>query len=623
MKNTLKGTVIRILSAAVCAVAASCFMLAVASAEGGKADINGRIYELEESKEYSESDNTFANSSSDNAFGKFTVQGNITEQGVKNGAPSFLVKDSSVSFSYTYSDSLFNASEEEWHLADDGRTVINGVNLDAKAGMGAVVLQVSIDGEKWFTEQKRTNVFKDVPVENQPFYSPNEIQLLNGCYYRAIIAYETVRKTDPTKVLFVDVDNYEYKRHMEVYDFYVQLEETANNPIDRNVEKFTMGTAVNAGHDKGFSESNPIELHDVHYNWNLGNFYVSGHTDVKTDTDGQTVILKNCGDKVTLWFDLLQDIDKLNGMSNLKINNDGNGYDQKFRIPQTDFGRGTLIIRHTDYEGVKHDPVIYTNYLEALASPNANNIVQLFEEGDYEVSLDYEIMDDQIIDYFYNYSISFSFKVRNGNTMVFPIELETYSELTNTAVTDKGFRIDLANSRYLSVTVQKTRWVKGVSGYTEDVRFNSPAKEGDTYTDEGIYTIKAVNSYTGEEIEKKIYVGTDSVLIAAMNPANSGYSVNDIYALVSSGATIDSNGVIIILEKETESIETEAPETEPDTEIASDGDNGEAVEAISENIADKPVNAAPVIIICVVVVAAVIIIIIAKSKSKSDKTEGK
>lgn len=623
MKNILKSTFIRILSAAACVVTAFCFMFAAASADSSKADITGRIYELEESKEYSESDNTFTNSSSDNTLGKFTVCGNITEQGVKNGVPSFLVKDSSVSFSYTYSDSLLNASDEEWRMADDGRTVINGVNLDAKAGMGAVVLQVSLDGEKWFTEQKRTNVFKDIPVENQPFYSPNEIQLLNGCYYRVIIAYETVRKTDPTKVLFVDVDNYEYKRHMEVYDFYVQLEETANNPIDRNANKYTMGTAVNAGHDTGFSESNPIELNDVHYGWDLGNFNVSGHTAVKTDSDGQTVILKKCGDKVTLWFDLLQDIDKLNGMSNLKINNDGNGYDQKFRIPQTNFGRGALIIQHTDYEGVKHDPVIYTNYLEALASQNADNIVQLFEEGDYEVSLDYEIMDDQIIDSFYNYSISFSFKVRNGNTMVFPIELETYSELTNTAVTDKGFRIDLAKSRYLSVTVQKTRWVKGVSGYTEDVRFNSSAKEGDTYTDEGIYTIKAVNSYTGEEIEKKIYVGTDSVLIAAMNPVNAGYSVNDIYELVSSGSTIDSNGIIIMPVTETEPAETTAPETESNAGITTIADSEEAVETISANVADKSVNAAPAIIICVVVITAVVIIISAKSKAKSDKTGDK
>ena len=54
-------------------------------------------------------------------------------------------------------------------------------------------------------------------------------------------------------------------------------------------------------------------------------------------------------------------------------------------------GRGTLIIRYTDERGVKHDPEIYTNYLEANAKTSADTVVKLFEEGDYEVALDYEI----------------------------------------------------------------------------------------------------------------------------------------------------------------------------------------------------------------------------------------
>ena len=43
----------------------------------------------------------------------------------------------------------------------------------------------------------------------------------------------------------------------------------------------------------------------------LGNFFVSGYTDKVTDTNGNVVFLKNDGDKVTLWFKLEQDINRL------------------------------------------------------------------------------------------------------------------------------------------------------------------------------------------------------------------------------------------------------------------------------------------------------------------------
>lgn len=71
-----------------------------------------------------------------------------------------------------------------------------------------------------------------------------------------------------------------------------------------------------------------------------------------------------------------------------------------------------MIIRYIDYEGVKHDPVIYQNYLQALTSENADVKVQFFEEGDYEVALDYKIGNSKkIVDKTNDYRISFNFKV--------------------------------------------------------------------------------------------------------------------------------------------------------------------------------------------------------------------
>lgn len=154
------------------------------------------------------------------------------------------------------------------------------------------------------------------------------------------------------------IPNYEYKKYAEVYEFY-------------------------AGYKK--PETSGDHINEKRYS--LGTLFVSGYTEKTEDQ----IFLKNVGDKITLWFNLKQNIDGLNGSPALKIIEDEDGYDQWFQTPKTNFGRGMLIIRYTDHEGVKSDPIIYENYLEGLSSAGADVKVRLFEEGDYEVALDYEV----------------------------------------------------------------------------------------------------------------------------------------------------------------------------------------------------------------------------------------
>ena len=149
-------------------------------------------------------------------------------------------------------------------------------------------------------------------------------------------------------------------------------------------------------------------------------FFVSGYTRETKDDKGTLVFLKTVGDQVTLWFNLGQDIDALNGDEILSIAEDTDGYDQFFQTEKTNMGRGTLIVRYTDEQGVKHEPEIYTNYLEANTTTSADTIVKLFEEGDYEVALDYQIKKAprkvgsiDVIPEYYDYRISFQFAVRN------------------------------------------------------------------------------------------------------------------------------------------------------------------------------------------------------------------
>ena len=161
-------------------------------------------------------------------------------------------------------------------------------------------------------------------------------------------------------------------------------------------KRYSLGKTVLVSDFEGYSGTEEITDDDPHYGWKLGNFFVSGFTSF-VDSKDEIVFLKNAGDVVTLWFNLAQNINALNQNDKLTITSDPDGHDQYFQTATTDFGKGMLIIRYTDYENVTHDPVLYRDYLSANAMTGADTRVQLFEEGDYEVALDYEVTRKQLI----------------------------------------------------------------------------------------------------------------------------------------------------------------------------------------------------------------------------------
>ncbi|MGI6172283.1 MAG: hypothetical protein ACOYI8_00075 [Christensenellales bacterium] len=293
---------------------------------------------------------------------------------------------------------------------------------------------------------------------------------------------------------------------------------------------------TNTGLDNGYSGEREIGRDDPHFGLTLGKFYVSGFTSAVSDADNNFVFLKTVGDNVELHFKLVQDIDMLGGDTFVTIHSDDGGYDKAFEISPTYFGRGTLIVRHTDYRNHVGDPKIYTDYLAAKMSGEADTVIAINEEGDYEVALDYEIKQNyyvfgtKITNTKYNdYRIAFRFSVQNGNCMVFPFDAVTGEELGNVASTQNGFKLDLAYSRYLDIIVKRSVLVERANGYTEDIRFNRPARDGEEYTQEGIYTISVGNRYTGEQTSKTIYVGTDERYILY---ASQGLSVEQIMRIL-------------------------------------------------------------------------------------------
>lgn len=432
-------------------------------------------------------------------------------------------------------------------MEDSSRKVAD-IDLASDIKKGTIIVQTSKDRKTWLDSEIIFNAFSETPIRTNPIYSTSDIQLINGCYYRVIVVYELSIRTEISNFLFFNTDKYDFKKLAEVYEFYAYIN-SGGAKLSENEPTYSLGERVKAENFDGYFGEKIIDKTDVHYGWELGNFFVSGYTDEITSSSGNVVFLKNVGDKVTLWFNLNQNINGLNGKDNLSITADMSGYDQYFETPRIDFGRGVLIIRYTDHNNVKAEPTIYTNYLEANTTVGADTKVQLFEEGDYEVALNYEVTSDEFIDQIGHYRIFFKFSVRNGNCMVYPFDVATGSELTNSSMTENGFRLDLAKSRYLKINLKREVLKDSADGLVEDTRFNGPAKDGAEYTDEGVYTITVSNEYTNQFTVKKIYVGTNNILRAYMT---TGLSIPEINNLIFQGATILDDGTIQLAAKEPE-----------------------------------------------------------------------
>lgn len=412
---------------------------------------------------------------------------------------------------YDYGDTKLNANEDAWHLINDESDMVADIKLDSDIMKGAIILQTSKDRKNWVAIQTIYSAFSDTPIRTSSIYSATDVELINGCYYRVVVAYELSIRTEDSNFLFINTDKYDYKKCAEVYEFYA-YKDSGEESVDLN-KIYNLGKRVRVKDFDKYSGEEPIEKNDPHKGWDLGNFFVSGYTDDTTDTKGNVVFLKNPGDKITLWFRLNDNIDGLNGNADVSITADSDGYDEYFEKGPMDFGRGVLFIRYTDRNNNQSDVITYTNYLEASASVGADTKVHLFDEGDYEVALDYEITSDELIDRVGHYRIFFKFSVRNGNCMVYPFDVATGSELTNSSMTENGFRLDLAKSRYLKINIKREVLKDSADGLVEDTRFNGAAKDGAEYTAEGIYTITVSNEYTGQLTTKKIYVGTYSAIL--------------------------------------------------------------------------------------------------------------
>ena len=575
--------------------------------------------------------------SPDVGHGSLTVSGKNISQTTQNDIAAFSVEKTytgenscNLSLTYNFNPAYLNADKENWNLVEDSSKKIDTIVLDEKIGNGAVIVQTSKDGKIWVTAETHTNAFNGTSVFT---YKTTDVQLVNGCYYRIIVAYELCKKVGPSKVLFWSIDKYEKEKRVEIYSLYAS--EKNAQKVDTHRETYELGdTARTAQFNGYFGSQEMIKGKDPHYGWKLGQFYLGGYTEVKND-NGNIVVLKNVGDQVVLWFDLFFNLDRLNNNPALTIEADPSGHDQAFQTPTQDFGKGALIIRKTDYNNHVNEPVVYKNYLEAAATVGAKTKVDLFEEGDYEVALDYAVRNDKMVVFGKSilpgeshYRISFKFSVRNANSMFYPRDITTQSELSNGDITPNGFFLDLVNSKYLQLNIVREVLKDGASGLTEDTRLNTVAKDGDSYTKDGVYTITVTNQYTGKSTSKKIYVGDNNILKAYMV---TGLSISEIQDRLAAGATIALDGSIIdpptVAEPDPSEITAESTRISPETSTSPSAESPTASNAPSEKaiaIQQETEHAQtlkhPVYITCIaIVLTALLAFIFKQNKHREEK----
>lgn len=478
-------------------------------------------------------------------FGKISLDGDVTSIDDVNNVQAFRVNTGTVSINYAID------IDEKLDVVDDKVKKVSNAELDSYVLSGAIIVQSSLDGENWVLDKVYTDILDEESDFNSLVFESNNVQQANGCFFRVLVAYKTEKLIEESSIWFVNTSDYEDTRWAEVYKFYLIDKDQGNttSPDDSSSERYVFqDDNSNYSHktetDAGYSGNEVIDRDDPHFGWSLGQFVINGFSDSAIDkNDGSVIILKNYGDKVTLWFTLQQDINKLNNKENLSINEDTDGWDNEYGIDKTNFKKGALIIQKTDVDNVVHKPVKYFNYLEANCRTGADTKVSFFEEGDYKVTLDYEIKDTEGWDSVTDYQLSFEFKIRNSNCKIFAFDLGNQNELKNNDITSNGFRLDYANSKYLDVEVERKEISFNGTSYAESTAESKMSADGREFTKEGLYEITVSNTYNeNRKTEMILYVGDSSILKAL---SKNNCTVSDINRKLLDGAAIKADGTIV------------------------------------------------------------------------------
>ncbi|MGF3076524.1 hypothetical protein [Facklamia sp. P12955] len=514
--------------------------------------IEGKVYEQENVKNYDLSRNNSIEANSElETIGQFFINGDVNDQGDNH----YHIQKGNLSFFYELNKSKITDLKNQWQVIEDKSTKIGKLKLEKPIMKGTIIVQSSFDGKDWQTDQIITDILSEEMDFSKPFFTTNDIQQINGTFYRILVTYKLERASDPTDLIIFDIENTETKYQFEEYKFYAidqkTVEDSNASPKDKPRKEFK--EKVKIGRDTGYdiTKAELIDTKDPHFGWDLGYFTINGYTREAKQIEGKPVFLKTIGDDIKLWFTLNQDINRLDNNPVLSISEDTNGYDVAMGIKPTNFKHGTLIVKYTDDEGHSFDPVIYTDFLAANASTRANTRIQIYQEGDYEVTLNYEIINNprkilsvDVLPSYTNYKINFAFSIRNGNTMAFPRDIESGAELKDGAYTDNGFTVDFTQSKYLTLDVVRKEITKNDDGsVSSSIRSNTVGNGKNTYDKPGIYELTVKNKYSDSAPTTiTIFVGKNRYIAAL---AKNQLSIEELNKKLLAGREVNENGDMV------------------------------------------------------------------------------
>ena len=572
-------------------------------AEDLKETLQGVCYDMDEDSEYNL---TNAAAYADQTPTRFYIKGDFKKDADrKDGYVSYAINSGNllVCVDNTYGNKLLSPDkEQDWHIISDSNKTVNGYELGEKIVSGAIVVQTSKDGKTgWKTVDSCADFNNKMDSINnreingkqiKGFYETNDVQKTSGCFYRVIVAYKLEHEVEPTKIWKWDMKNKEAKERVEEYKFYAYDPSVPKEKELKEEDAYWFYDVFRVNDQDGFDNPQKVEGEDPHSGWKIGKFCISDYTEVKDKKDNSPVVfVKTPKNRVSLWFKLNYDLDKCYNKPEIKVDYTQSGSDTDFDTGVIkNVGKGMLIVEKRD---VKNHPEkqIYTNFLDASATAGANTRIDLFEEGDYRVTLDYQLHYDK--DFVFgtttsktlSYKVPFEFRVRNGDISLFLRDLESGQFISNAEIAERGFKVDLANSKYLSISVKREILNDSLDGLVPDTTLTETAKDGDSYTLEGIYTVTAKNPTTGESVEKKIYVGDRDIMKAHMTEK---IPLSEIKERLELGAYIDDLGHIID--------PTPTPTPEPEEEIPETTDDNTDItpQPPVENNSTKPTVSEPV-----------------------------
>ena len=212
--------------------------------------ISGRYYVLPSDSDYDYTETYPVNHFfyGDDRLGELHLAGAI-ETSNRNMRYSAYGASGALSLQYKYDGAYLKTDMESWHIDKDraGEIRNKGLGFLNSVGKGCIMIEKSLDAREWeYAIDPITNYFnKEKDESSSLIFTIPESDFMNGMYYRVVVAYKFARRTHAG---FLS-DEYEVKKCVEVYEFYVASE---NNYVTFHDIGNGSGLMDQASTDTGF-----------------------------------------------------------------------------------------------------------------------------------------------------------------------------------------------------------------------------------------------------------------------------------------------------------------------------------------------------------------------------------